>query len=222
MAVRQQNAPVVAVLGDIVRSKRLPAEERGEVQSALHQLMDEINARYAASVLGQFLVTIGDEFQGLLDEPSVVPDIVQDLREKLPRTKFRIAVSLGVLTTEVKPMAIGTDGPAWHAARKLLDQWRAATRDGVAFTGFANDDVVLNGISGLLTHHWTHLEASQREIIIALRHHRGLRKEAAVELKVSQQALSNRAQSAGWREFDAGMTAWREVLRRHAPQVAFS
>jgi hypothetical protein len=123
-------------------------------------------------------------------------------------------------TTGIKTTAIGTDGPAWYAARGLIEESRRAKRDGVAFTGFANDDVVLNGISGLLTYHWTHLEASQREVINALRHHKGLRKEAASEMKVSQQALSNRAQTAGWREYDAGMKAWREVLERHKPKAS--
>ena len=41
----------------------------------------------------------------------------------------------------------------------------------------------------------------------------------AHRLGISQQALSNRAQRAGWREFDAGMTAWRELLRRHPVSV---
>jgi hypothetical protein len=210
--------PVIAVLGDIVRSKRLDSRERSEAQALLEQLMTDINRRYEPSILGDFLITLGDEFQGLLQEPSMVPDIVQDLREKFPTVRFRIVVSRGDLTTELKPkrVALGTDGPAWHVARKVLEQWRSAKRDGVAFVGFGNDDVVLNGISGLLTHHWTHLEASQREIIDALRHHRGLRKEAAAEMSISQQALSNRAQTAGWREYEAGMLACRELLKRHA------
>ena len=75
-------------------------------------------------------------------------------------------------------------------------------------------------MAALLTFHWTHLELSQREILQALRGstERG-RKELAHRLGISQQALSNRAQRAGWREFDAGMTAWRELLRRHPVSV---
>lgn len=213
--------PVIAVLGDIVRSRRLDPQERSEVQVLLERLMTDINRRYEPSIVGDFLLTLGDEFQGLFDDPSVVPDTIQDIREKLPKMRFRIVVSRGHLTTEVKPkgVALGTDGPAWHVARKVLEQWRAAKRDGVAFVGFGDDDVVINGLSGLLTHHWTHLEASQREIINALRHHQGLRKEAASEMSISQQALSNRAQTAGWREYEAGMIACRELLKRHAPKT---
>lgn len=215
-------APIIAVLGDIVRSRRLDPKERNEVQGTLEQLLADINRRYERTILGAFLMTLGDEFQGLLKEPSAVPDIVQDIREKLPTLGFRIVVSRGTLTTDIKPntVALGTDGPAWHEARKVLEHWRGAKRDGVAFVGFADDDVILNGLSGLLTHHWTHLEASQREIVIALRHHQGLRKEAAAEMSISQQALSNRAQSAGWREYEAGMIACRELLGRHGSAPA--
>jgi hypothetical protein len=197
-------------------------KDRSEAQAVLERLMGDFNRRYEHSVLGDFLMTLGDEFQGLLDDPSVVPDIVQDIREALPRIRFRIAVSRGQLTTELKSkrVALGTDGPAWHAARQVLEQWRAAKRDGVAFVGFGDDDTVLNGLSGLLTHHWSHLEASQREIINALRHHQGLRKEAAADMSISQQALSNRAQTAGWREYEGGLIACRELLRRHTPNAA--
>ena len=214
MPPRPPRAPVVALLGDIVKSKRLPPDERADVQLRLERLLARINERYASTVLGQFLITIGDEFQGILDQPGDVPDIVQDIREEFPTLDFRIAVSFGEITTGIKTMALGTDGPAWYAARALIEEWRRAKRHGVAFTGFKADDSILNGLSGLLTYHWSHLEASQREIITALRHHEGLRKEAAAEMKISQQALSNRAQTAGWREYDAGMQAWRDVLRR--------
>jgi SatD family (SatD) len=216
------NPPVTAILGDIVRSKRMEPTKRNDTQAILEGLLAEMNRRYERSILGDFLLTLGDEFQGLLDDPSVVPDIVQDIREELPKVRFRIVASRGQLTTEIKPnrVALGTDGPAWHEARRVLEQWRAAKRDGVAFVGFGDDDTVLNGLSGLLTHHWSHLEASQREIIDALRHHEGLRKEAAADMSISQQALSNRAQTAGWREYEGGIIACRALLQRHAPRAA--
>jgi len=220
MAPSPPRPPVIAILGDIVRSKRLPGIQRGDVQIRLDNVLARINERYESAVLGQFLITLGDEFQGILHNPAVVPDIVQDIREELPTISFRIAVSLGEITTGIKTTAIGTDGPAWYAARGLLDEWRRGKREGVAFTGFGVDDLVLNGVSGLLTYHWTHLEASQREIINALRHHEGLRKQAAADMKISQQALSNRAQTAGWREYEAGMRALRDILSRHAPPHA--
>jgi hypothetical protein len=87
--------------------------------------------------------------------------------------------------------------------------------DGVGFVGFGDDDLVLNAIAALLTYHWTHLEDSQREILSTLRGREQKRKDVAAQLGISQQNLSNRAQAAGWREYSAGMQAWRELLGRH-------
>lgn len=216
-------APVIAVIGDVVQSRAIPPRQREKVQRALERFMAHINKRYAGAVLSDFLVTLGDEFQGLLDVPDPVPDIVQDIREQLPELRLRLAVSKGILTTSRKKTALGMDGPAWHAARDLLEKSRArrdSVQVGVWFTGFRDDDLVLNAISGLLGHHWDKLVPTQREVVSVLRHHEGLRKDAATELGISQQSLSNRAQSAGAREYAAGLHAWKMLLTRHRPRVS--
>jgi len=206
---------VIAVIGDITGSRQIAPAERGSVQRSLERTMVHINTRYKEAVLATFLVTLGDEFQGILRDPTVVPDVVQDIRERLPRIRLRIAVSRGEITTPIRKTALGTDGPVWHAARDLINVWRAVKREGVGFSGFNPDDVVLNGIGDLLTYHWTHLEDSQRQILTVLRKEQRSRKHIAKRLGISAQAVSNRAQTAGWREFDAGMTAMRELLSRH-------
>lgn len=199
-------APVIAVIGDVVQSRAIPPRQREKAQQALEGFMAHVNKRYSAAVASRFLVTLGDEFQGLLEAPDAVPDIVQDMRERLPQLRIRLAVSRGTLTTSRKKTALGMDGPAWHAARDLIEKARArrdAGEIGVWFAGFRDDDVVLNALSGLLGHHWEKLVATQREVVTALRHHEGLRKDAAKALGISQQSLSNRAQSAGAREYAA-------------------
>jgi hypothetical protein len=98
-----------------------------------------------------------------------------------------------------------------------MEAIRSSTRDGVGFVGFGRDDALLEAVGDLLTWHWNHLVETQRLAIAALRRSRGSKKIVAEKLGISQQSLSNRAQSAGWREYDAGLTAWREVLGRHAP-----
>lgn len=216
--------PVIAVIGDVVQSRNIPARRRARVQAELEGMMAHINKRYSKAVLSNFLLTLGDEFQGLLADPGAVPDIVQDLREKLPELRLRMAVSRGALTTPVKKTALGMDGPAWHAARDVLERSRSrrdsgGTGGGVWFVGFRDDDQVLNALAGLLGHHWDRLQATQREVVTALRHHEGLRRDAATELGISQQSLSNRAQSAGAREYAAGMQAWRAMLERHGTKV---
>lgn len=210
-------SPVVAVIADMIQSRRLSLARRTAVQHELETFLADVNRRYRRSVLAGFLVTLGDEFQGLLGDAGALPDIVQDARERLPHVRFRIAVGYGALTTPLRKQALGTDGPAWHQARALLRNWRLKKRDGVGFAGFGDDDLVLDGVAALITFHWNSLEASQRDIITTLRHHQGLRKDAARALAISQQNLSNRAQAAGAREYQAGIEAWRRMLQRHLP-----
>jgi predicted DNA binding protein len=183
-------------MGAVVHSRQIDVAERFQMQATLERAMAHINERHRAVVLADFLVTLGDQFQGVLRHPRAVPDIVQDLREQFPRFRFRIAVSRGELPAMLKP---------------------PPTTAGVAFAGFGDDDIVLDGIAELLTYHWTHLEDSQREILTALRDppRQAARKDIAARLRISPQALSNRAQSAGWREYTAGLAAWRALLERH-------
>ena len=58
--------PSIAVIGDIVGLKQLPQAERSHVQRQLEELLNRINKRYAKAIGARFLVTLGDEFQGVL------------------------------------------------------------------------------------------------------------------------------------------------------------
>jgi hypothetical protein len=195
--VASTDRAAVTVIGGLAPSRQVDPADRCQVQATLERAMARINGRYRAAVLADFLVTLGDQFQGVLRRPQAIPDIVQDLREQFPRFRFRITVSRGELPATLEP-------PSATA--------------GVAFAGFGDDDIVLDGIAELLTYHWTHLEDSQREILTALRDppREAARKDIAAQLRISPQALSNRAQSAGWREYNAGLAAWRALLERHA------
>lgn len=214
MASRSTN-DVVAVLGDLAGSRRLSPSSRSTLQIELDALMRHINQKYRNALLARFLVTLGDEFQGLLKTPSVAPDIVQDISERLQRTPIRIAISRGKLSTPLKRIALGTDGPAWYLARDLLTDMRKSQRFGPGFVGFGSEtDQILNALAGLLTHQWQRFRASQREIVAVLRQEQKARKDVASKLGITRQALSNRARSAGFREYMAGLDAMALLLRK--------
>src|SRR5690349_16792283 len=82
----------VALIGDIVRSRTLDASRRYRVQQKLSMLLDELNKRYSSSLISSFVVTLGDEFQGLLKEPRIVPDLVWRLEDSLEGVQVRIGM----------------------------------------------------------------------------------------------------------------------------------
>ena len=109
-----------AIIGDIKGSKSL--KDRREVQMSLREVLDEINSVYHEDIASNFLITLGDEFQGLLRSPRHTLKIVKDIQTKMYPTKFRIGIGIGDISTEIDPdSALGADGPAYYAAREMVD-----------------------------------------------------------------------------------------------------
>src|SRR5712671_513695 len=141
----------VGLIGDVVGSRRLGASARDDLQGQIRRSLEEINERFSSSVAAKFLITIGDEFQGLLQDPAVLPELIRALEMGLPNTVLRLGIGRGAIHTGPAEYAIGMDGPAWHAAREALTQARAGRRLGGVFMGFGeSEDRILNGFARVL------------------------------------------------------------------------
>ena len=55
-----------ALIGDMVASKKLSPEERWQAQERLASALKIINGEFADTIAADFLITLGDEFQGLM------------------------------------------------------------------------------------------------------------------------------------------------------------
>ena len=114
----------IVVIGDIVKSSKVEASVRLEMQEQLSQTLLEINQTYEEYLISKFTITIGDEFQGLLrcDAPFML--IIEMLRLKLG-IAIRLGIGVGELYTEIKnintELNIGNDGPAYWAAREAIN-----------------------------------------------------------------------------------------------------
>ncbi len=204
----------IAVIGDIVASRRVPPVERSHLQRALEQLADVVNKRYRRAIAARFLVTLGDEFQGVLTQGEILPDLIWDIETGLPEVGVRFGIGLGTLHPPFKPLALGMDGPAFHAAREAVQLARKRRVRGGLFLGFGDvDDVVLNGLAQLLQHERQHLSKAQRMTLELLRQGYS-QAEIAKQLRITKQAVSLRAQGAGWEAFAEGERAWRAALER--------
>jgi len=56
-----------AIIGDIVESKKIL--NRNEAQEKLNHILKDINIEYERNIAAKFIITLGDEFQGLLSNP---------------------------------------------------------------------------------------------------------------------------------------------------------
>ncbi|MGB4438298.1 MAG: SatD family protein, partial [Sedimentibacter sp.] len=58
--------PYIAIIGDIVNSKKI--DNRNDVQIKLKSLLKRIDEKYTDDIASDFMITLGDEFQGLLKD----------------------------------------------------------------------------------------------------------------------------------------------------------
>lgn len=206
-----------AVIADVVHSRRLPGDERRELQRAVERTLAEVNRTFASALAAKFLITVGDELQGLLHDPAILPELIRRLEVRLPQIDLRIGVGRGGIDTDLKEYAIGMDGPAWHAARAAIDAAKKDDRRGGVFRGFgARDDLTLNGLARLLHHLRAGLTSKQRALLEELLDDE-TQTEIARKAGISKQAVSKQARAAGWELYREGEAAARAILANPSP-----
>lgn len=111
----------IALIGDIVDSQKI--EDRSQIQEKLHDVLDHINLKYKEYISANFAITLGDEFQGLLKKPDYILRIIHEIEFSLYPIEIRFGIGLGEVTTTIHRLkSQEIDGPAYHRARKMMDE----------------------------------------------------------------------------------------------------
>lgn len=119
--------PYIAIIGDIKKSKEI--EDRKGIQNKLTCVLDSINEKYKSVISAKFIITLGDEFQGLLCKGESVLDIIEEIQREMYPIQIRFGIGIGKMTTEIiKEMAIGADGPSYYRAREAMEGIRSDER----------------------------------------------------------------------------------------------
>lgn len=204
-----------AFIGDLSGSRDLAPERRQQVQEQLSGLVEGLNSDFDEALLSLFTITLGDEFQGLLSDPAVIPEVLWRLRRDLSSVEIWTGVGFGALDTALKDQAIGMDGPVFHRAREGLDRAREQGIHGGVFVGFGDDDAVLTGLARLLDHQRSSFSPAQLEAMEGVRSGHN-QSGIAAEVGVTPQAISKRLRTAGWDVYRMGEEALRLLLDRYA------
>jgi hypothetical protein len=213
----------VAVIGDIVRSRKLDSTARSNVQIALIELMNRLNQEFAESLQGNFVIALGDEFEALIHASAAsrtVPDLIWRIEETFPNPVLRLGFGLGRIDTPITENVAALDGPAFHHAREAIGIAAKKKQLGGVFQGFGdNHDPILNGIARVLHHQRSRWSRQQRNLAMLL--HQGNRKiDAATRMGLPRQTITTYAQAAGWDAYREGETAWRKALQESIPPSA--
>lgn len=115
------NVSFIAVIGDIVNSKSL--SDRYQVQDKLKNILDEINVKYRRCIASNFMITLGDEFQGLLKCGKDTIGLISEIEIAMLPVRLRFGIGVGDIYTEInRDLPLGADGPAYYNARKMIDE----------------------------------------------------------------------------------------------------
>jgi hypothetical protein len=203
----------VALIGDMVSSRGLTPAKRQIAQKDFAILIKYLNRKYTKNVLAKFVITLGDEFQVILSDPTIISDLIWDIQAEFPYP-LRLGFGFGTLITAVPEYAINVDGPALHSARAAMERARKTKILGGVFVGFGEIlDEILGGIAHLLEFH-RRTRSEQQLKIIGLLRAGASQSEIAKRLKVTPQAISDQARAAGWDAYRDGETAMRLMLKQ--------
>lgn len=110
----------IALIGDIVSSRMI--KERKDIQNKLNRTFKRINEK-EENISSPLTITLGDEFQAVYSKANFIFKHIWEIISSIYPEKVRFSIGIGEITTEINhKQAIGMDGPAFHNARKGLDE----------------------------------------------------------------------------------------------------
>jgi hypothetical protein len=197
----------------MIASRSLSPSQRSRVQEEFSQLIETLNQLYREHLRAKFVITLGDEFQGLLRNPEMIPHLVWTLEHRFTARVLRLGFGYGSIYTSIKEYAINVDGPALHNARSSIEAAKRRALQGGVFTGFGPTlDPALNGFARVLHHQRDTWPVRQRQVVMHL--HDGRKgTDIAQELGITKQAVSRYASLAGWEAYVEAEQGWSTLLR---------
>lgn len=219
MGLTPNSAPYIAVIGDLVASRSLAPAQRQQVQERFQAALDEVNQQFSKEVAARFLITVGDEAQGLLKQRDPLYAILRRIQIRLFPAEIVFGVGVGSLTTEIGEFAIGADGPAFHRARQALTEakserkeyGKAIVRDVKFLSENPMVDPVVNALFlalAVLRRHWTE---KQTRVLNLLEQGRS-QKEVAETLGMALSNVNRAIESTHFREYQRVIDGLQAIL----------
>ena len=188
----------VCVITVDLRKSRMLAD-REAIQRDILNLIKELNSRFKSDILAEFMMTLGDEFQGVLKSPKKALEVFRYIKKKLPAS-FYCGVGVGGIDTPLSNKPSEMDGPAFHRSRDALDEAKKKKLDIVVKSGNHELDSLVNILMKLTLYIRGRWSKRQREIIEYIESREGImEKEVAKHFNVSRQYISKVIKESGWR-----------------------
>lgn len=211
----------LALIADVIDSKMV--QERLDLQKQVEKTLQKMNELFGDYLASRFTLTLGDEFQALLEVDAPIFQIIDTLRLELNPTQLRFGIGLGEIVTDIDPLqSIGADGPAYWNARaaiNLVHQKNDYGNTQIYFSsGKENQDFFVNSLiaSGeAIRSGW---RESQEEILLNLLKRSVYsetfsQQDLAQSLGLNPSALSKRLKSSSIRVYLRGRAATLDCIQ---------
>lgn len=219
--------PYIAIIGDIKKSKQL--SDRNATQKKMQHVLNEINQKYEKDITSKFMITLGDEFQGLLECGDNVMNIISEIETGMYPVEIRFGIGVGEVTTEINPeLPIGADGPAYYNARDAIQSLKnSEKRSKNADSNISikidrtneSSEKLLNTIFSLLTVMKSKWTGRQREVIYDYICHEDSQEKVAQRLGITQSSVQKNLSNADYYSYKDAMNmvsnALSEIRRRN-------
>lgn len=201
----------LALKTDIINSRKIPF--RWHVQDKFLETAQQLNSRFADQFTAAFVVTHGDEAQGLLNLSALnsLYEIIEFLKETMWPVQLRFGIGYGTLNTKLQKLSIGMDGEAWQKAKLALEEARTSHQY-VCYQGFNPQlEDAIESLTNILLYFHSHWTKEQREVI-ALVNSNLTQSSIAKKLKISEVAVSKRLSAANWKQYSRAKDALKLLL----------
>ena len=205
----------LALIADVIDSKMV--QERFDLQKQVEKTLQKMNELFGDYLASRFTLTLGDEFQALLEVDAPVFQIIDTLRLELNPTQLRFGIGLGEIVTAIDPLqSIGADGPAYWNARaaiNLVHQKNDYGNTQIYFSsGKENQDFFVNALIASEEAIRSGWRGSQEEILLDLLKRcvyseNFSQQDLAQSLEINPSALSKRLKSSSIRVYLRGRAA---------------
>ena len=203
------SATYCAIIGDINSSRTL--KNRAAIQRSFSSAVRKVNKEFESAIASKFLVTLGDEFQGLLRSPADSYRFVRRFQQLVKNVTFSFGVGIGKLSTPLNEEALGMDGEVFYRARAALSKAKKLEQELVYDLGSPASEL-LNALIGMMEKEWERLTPRQRRII-ELRKSLENQTDVAHKLRISQPAVSKVLLSPTIRQLDEAEKAVIRFLK---------
>lgn len=212
----------IAIIGDIKDSRKI--KNRRQIQEQLNSILKSVNETYCTEISAKFIITLGDEFQGLLKTNENLLDIVKYIQKEMYPIKLRFGIGIGEISTNfLSEAAIGADGPAYYAAREMIEQLREQEKKlrkqaadiqlsiyGVNYFEITEINIILALIK-IIEDGWSE---KQRFTIWDMSQNGGSQKECAARMGTTQSTVARRLADGNYQTYERARNTVNEALRK--------